>query len=236
MINITICDDERDYAEILEFKLKQFFIQLNFEYTISIFSDLNDYKNYIDTQKTDISFFDIMINNINSIEWIKENPLPPSAQIIIMTAFPEETYDLSEINCCYYFIKSHLTSEKLEKALNKAIKNLTQKSTDNLIIKSGAKNHIIEPQNIMYIEAFDNYITIKTKHSEQFTVHSTVKSFIKKLPPCFFRCHKSYIINMNHITGYDSQNFYISSGEKIPFPKKKQASVIETYKKFISVV
>ena len=89
------------------------------------------------------------------------------------------------------------------------------------LIKSGNKNFIINYQDIYYIETFNNNLTIHLQDMDDITIYSTLKEYADKLPPNFLRCHKCYMVNMNHIKSYEPHKFVISTGESIPLPPKK---------------
>ena len=111
MINIVICDDEKSYQEILEFKIKKIFSdELNLECQIDYVSSLEDLENFIEIKRVEIVFLDIMVNESNSIDWLikrKENR-SFKEQYIVMTAFPIESYRISEAESCFYLIKSKM--------------------------------------------------------------------------------------------------------------------------------
>ena len=130
MINIVICDDEKSYQEILEFKIKKIFSdELNLEFQIDYVSSLEDLENFIESKRVEIVFLDIMVNESNSIDWLikrKENR-SFKEQYIVMTAFPIESYRISEAESCFYLIKSKMTDEQLLKGIKKAINCVTKK-------------------------------------------------------------------------------------------------------------
>ena len=57
--------------------------------------------------------------------------------------------------------------------------------------------------HIIYCQADVNYTRIFTRHDNSILVSKTLK-FIEELLPsdCFFRIHKTYLVNMNYITQY----------------------------------
>lgn len=235
MINIIICDDDIDFCEIIEYKIKNHMKALEFDYKITKIHNLNDLKSLINENSADIVFIDIMVKDINSVNWTIENIKNKNVQLIFMTGFPTEAYNISETLHCYYLIKSKLTEEQLSKAIRRAIQNLAQKNDNLTVIKSGSKNYTINFQDILFIETFANNITIHLKNNQNITIYATLKSFLKKTPPCFLRCHKCYAINMNHVVSYEPHEISLFTGDKIPVPPKKYNSVIEAYKKYLSL-
>ena len=136
MINIVICDDEKSYQEILEFKIKKIFSdELNLECQIDYVSSLEDLENFIESKRVEIVFLDIMVDESNSIDWLikrKENR-SFKEQYIVMTAFPIESYRISEVESCFYLIKSKMTDEQLLKGIKKAINCVTKKEANQKI-------------------------------------------------------------------------------------------------------
>lgn len=40
----------------------------------------------------------------------------------------------------------------------------------------------------------------------------------------FFRCHKSFLVNLNCVDGYGHQELILENGEKIPIAKRRQTA------------
>ena len=221
LVNIVVCDDSAEYTEIIAYKIEQCMkYKIKMEYKITCLSCIEELQAHIEHNNTDIIFLDIMLNDENSMNWSLENIKSKYIQIIFMTSYPQCAYKISESNCCYYLVKSKITEENLIKALQRALQNTTKKDPNLTIVKSGFKSFVINLQDIQYIETFNNNITIHFLASSDITIYSTLKEYSKTLPPNFLRCHKSYMINMNHITGYEPHKFIIDSSVVIPIPPK----------------
>lgn len=234
MINIAICDDEELYQEIICYKISRCMQNIfDMDFKLFCFDNLYDLKKHIDNNKTDIIFLDIVINDENAMDWSIKNITSKYTQIVFMTAFPQSAYNISETNCCYFLIKSKIDENALTKALKRALQKTTKKDPNMTLIKSGNKNFTINYQDIKYIETFNNNLTLHLQDTEDITIYSTLKEYADKLPPNFLRCHKCYMVNMNHITGYEPYKFVITTGETLPIPPKKYKSIINTYKHYL---
>lgn len=234
MIKIAICDDEKSYQEIIGYKIEQC-LQSKFEMECEIFcfSKLDDLKNHLENNIIDIVFLDIMVNDENAMDWSIKNIQNKYTQIIFMTSFPQCAYNISEANCCYYLVKSRLTEETLTRALQRALQKATKKDPNLTIVKSGNKNFTVNFQDVVYIETFDNNITLHLINKNNITIYSSLKEYSQKLPPNFLRCHKCYMVNMNHIIGYEPHKFMLSSNTSVPIPPKKYKSVVKAYENYL---
>lgn len=234
MIKIAICDDSEEFSSILEFKIGKCINELlGAEYEIIRFHSLSKLQAFLDANTVDILFLDIMVNDTNSMDWSLSNIKGNYTQIIFMTSYPQCAYNLSEAKCCYYIMKAKMTDETLAQALKKALQKSTKKDPNLTIIKSGSKNSIINFQDIIYLETFNNNLMLHVKNLGNILIYSSLKEYQKTLPPNFLRCHKSFTVNMNHITSYEPYKFITASGSEIPIPPKKYNSVINIYKNYL---
>lgn len=234
LINIVVCDDSSEYLEIITSKIKHCIEnKIKMEYNIICLNSIEKLKQHLDDNNADILFLDIMLNDENAMNWSIENIQNKYMQIIFMTSYPQCAYNISESSCCYYLVKSRITEESLYKAFQRALQNTTKKDPNLTIVKSGNKNLIVNLQDIQFIETFNNNITLHFKKYANITIYSTLKEYAKSLPPNFLRCHKCYMVNMNHITSYEPYKFLIDSAEFIPIPPKKYNKIIEIYKYYI---
>lgn len=235
MVNIVICDDSPEYLEIIASKIEHCMkSKIQMEYNITSINSINELKTHLKKNNTDILFLDIMLNDENAMNWSIENIQNKYMQIIFMTSYPQCAYNISESSCCYYLAKSKITQENLFKALQRALQNTTKKDPNLTTVKLGTKNLIINFQDIQYIETFNNNITLHLKNADNITIYSTLKEYAKTLPPNFLRCHKCYMVNMNHITAYEPHKFIVDSTEAIPIPPKKYNEIINAYKNYLT--
>ena len=237
MINIVICDDNTEYREIICRKINNVMTgKFKMEYSITETDNLNELKKYLEKGDADILFLDIMLNDKNTVDWSIENIKSNSVQIIFMTSFPQCAYNLSESPCCYYLIKSKITADSLAKALKRALQNISKKEPNLSVVKSGNKNVIINYQDIEYIESSNNNVVINLRDGNSVSIYSSLKEYYDTLPPNFLKCHKSYIVNMNHIRSYEKFNFLLDTGASVPIPPKKYLEIINIYYNYITII
>lgn len=151
-----------------------------------------------------------------------------------MTSFPASAYNISDSNCCYFLLKSKMTDEKIEKALKRALQNGAKRNPDSAIIKSGSINHIISHRDILYLEtAQANNILMHLENGKEITIHTSLSKYEAEMPIYFFRCHQSYIVNLNKIATYEPYKLVLSNGAEIPVPPKKYGKIIKQYKAYL---
>lgn len=235
MINILVCDDDKNYSEIIGHKVAKIFeTKLKIEHRISFCDNLEALEAHISNEKFDIVFLDIMINEQNSVDWLIVNKAKSySTQYIVMTSFPIESYRISEADSCYFLIKSKITDAQLLNSIKTAINNLSKSSVCKKIIKSGSRNYTINLPEITYIETFNNNIVIHIVTGEEYTIYSSLKAFSAMLTPNFLRCHKSFMVNMNYICGYEPHQFLLKNDLIVQISPKTYFKIVDEYRNYL---
>lgn len=169
----------------------------------------------INELRPDIIFHDIQLPKLNGFEIIELIDYCPI--IIFTTAYDQYAIKAFEMNAVDYLLKP-FSLERFNDALNKAINkinsndfeknkfkqliekvNESNEKIDRIVIKSGTSIKVFPLDQIIYIEAQDDYVMIYTTQSKHLK-EKTMKYFETHLPQNqFIRIHRSYIVNIDYI-------------------------------------
>ena len=96
------------------------------------------------------------------------------------------------------------------------------------VVETRQEKIFVDYSDILYFEALDKKIFLNTKN-RSYSFYKSLDSLSEELPTQFIRCHRSYIVNTNHITGFDySQGILsISNGMTIPVARSYKSVVKE---------
>jgi DNA-binding LytR/AlgR family response regulator len=85
---------------------------------------------------------------------------------------------------------------------------------DVLFIRLKGKFTGIPFNNILYIEANKNYSDIFTEDSKKICICNSLKYIEEVLPGnLFLKIHRSFIINLNKISGFDHNHVYLGKAQ-----------------------
>lgn len=149
--------------------------------------------------------------------------------MIFTTAYPQYAVDGFEVNALDYLLKP-ISYERFLIAINKAVKALDFKKASNthILINENKTLHKVLFENLLFIEAFGDYVKVYTNHKTIITL-STFKAFINSLPANFLRTHKSFCVNVNKIEQIKG-NVMVIENHKIPIGQTYKVKVINTLK------
>ncbi len=96
-----------------------------------------------------------------------------------------------------------------------------------IIITDGRKNHLIKVSNIVCIEAEHIYSTIIMTSGEKLTVRKTMQQILDLANDVnFINCHRSYIINTQHIQEWNQDNITMDNNQSIPISRGRKEEVL----------
>lgn len=193
-----------------------------------------DLLQLMETHSPDLIFLDIQMPVMNGIDFLKANSRLP--MVIITTAYPSYALESFQLDVMDYLVKPILFNRFFQAACKARdyhqLVNRTEqapgppKTDDYIFLKCGHKFERIELNEILYIEALQNYVTVYTTHG-RFITQLPLKSVEENLSGRpFVRVHKSYIVAIGKIEAIE-HNEVILAKERIPISRHYRDEVME---------
>jgi len=245
-IRLLIVEDEPLAARLLQETLSEF----NYE-TVSIVNNANDAIAVLSaSSEIDIVLIDIVlkgdIDGIDLASYINENHDLP---FIFLTSHTDnEVMERAKGSNPYAFIVKPFKDEQIKIALEMALINFSNKTSNNMYktidktleistalqIKDSLflkRNHHFDRvhfSKILFLEADNNYCTVHTTNAKY--IYSLVLKKIEEQLPTdqFLRVHRSYVVNVQSITGFEGNMLFIGSS-KIPVSKTHRNKVFKLF-------
>lgn len=234
MINCVIIDDE----PLARLVVKEY---LEAHKNVCLLQECNDGFEGVKAimqHNPDIIFLDVQMPKINGFEMLELLDNPPA--VIFTTAFDEFAMKAFENNAVDYLLKP-FSKERFDKAFEKWLANRatpsasavetlnnnrerTQDENSRIVVKTHNQIKIIPIVDILYIEAYDDYVKIHTNEG-LFVKKRTMSSFEQSLNAQeFIRAHRSYIIQLSQLTKIetlqkDAHVALLKNGARIPLSK-----------------
>lgn len=219
MINIAICEDEKEIACDLYKKLKIYFQQEKEE--VSIFVFLGGEELLKEKQQFNIVLMDIKMSHLDGIKTARKlKEQNNHCYIVFITAFKEYVFEAFDVEAYHYLLKP-VEEKKLFSVLSKIKRKLKQGFNQLLLVKKGYSYYKINFKDILYFEVIDRKIYIHTINGI-FDYYEKMDVLQKQLNYNFFRCHRSYIVHLFFVKGYENHYALMDNGEKIPVSKSFQ--------------
>ena len=173
------------------------------------------------------------INGFEMLELLDKTP-----SVIFTTAFDEYAIKAFETSAVDYLLKP-FTEERFEKAISKwkgsidlnnsaiALVESSNKQPDEhlrIVVKDKGVITVIPIDDVFSLEAYDDYVKVHVKDN-YFLKKKTMNYFEQTLSPKdFVRIHRSFIININHLTkieAFEKNNYRatLTNGNVVPISR-----------------
>ena len=215
---------------------------------VAICEDANSAKKAIKSNKPDLLFLDIEMENKDGFELLKEVD-SVKFEVIFTTSHDKYAIKAIKAGALDYLIKP-ITLKDLTVAIrrfeNKKIvqertyTHLTEtKSSDNLIKKIAFSTdtgyEFINIKSILYCEANSNYCKIFCIDGREILLSKTLKNIEEQLTATtlFHRIHKSYLVNLNYIVRLNksaSLEVELHNGIKLPVSFRQKENFLNAFK------
>jgi two-component system, LytTR family, response regulator len=244
MLRAIIVDDE----ELARQVLRELLLQAGGVEIVAECANGFEAVKAVTEHKPDVLFLDIQMPKLDGFEVLEL--IDPPVAVIFVTAYDQYAMKAFEAHAVDYLLKPFST-DRLNKALTRARALVTAPDAhpfqaadlaaaarppgqplERVVVKDGAKVHIIPIAKLDYVEAQDDYIAL---HSEKknYLKQQTISSIEAQLDPGrFVRIHRSYIVNLERIARIepytkDSRVAVLQDGAQLPVSRSGHAKLKE---------
>ena len=232
MIQICICDDQRNTIKDLEKQILDYAQEKLLEVNIVYFSTPSKLYRYMQSNVVNIIFMDLEFgsHSEDGILWsTKIHQEFPQTLILILTAY-EQRYKEGYVARAFRFMTKPFEYEELCKNIDACLEEL--KLYKIILVSSRGNTQKIPINEILYFVAQTSGSEIKTLHRTHYCDESLKQWELKTSSNIFFRCHKKYLVNLNAITKIKNHSILLSNGEELPVSRRKWTMLKSAYVKF----
>ena len=220
-INCIIVEDKQVDTDYL----KSFIQQYDMLDLKASFTNVLEANSFIKQQQPELIFMDIDMPVMNGMDFFKQ--LNPQPICIFVTAHSEYAWEGFEAQA-FDFILKPVKANRFATAMERLKEYISlikradiydsQIEEHTLVIKEGTTRHIININDILYIEALKDYSKVVTTDKKIMTL-SKLKHFIEKLPETqFARIHRSYAVAINKVKKIEPNDLFVLN-TKLPIGK-----------------
>lgn len=241
MIHIAICDVASNETEQLKKQVHNICEDICEDNVyISVFNTTFALVTHVIDEikgQVDIIFMEVCHDNFDGIS-AAETILDtyPHIKVIFMSRDIEKSKDIFRVNPVYFLMKP-MENRYLCDALNKAVRQVSENSTNILRIGNGiGKNRIltIKMNDIHYIKSDRRKITFFL-NDRQYSCYMKLDDVSKKLNKNFIRVHQSFIVNMDKIKAVNTGSVMLHEDEVIPISSSRVKEVVKSVREYMEI-
>lgn len=238
-VQILIVEDELIIADYMQECLQK----LGYE-VVEICIDFDEAVAALQQHKPDIVLIDITLKGtktgIDLGNYIKHNLHIPF--IFASSHSDKATIDKAKEALPYSYLIKPFSEEDLYAAIETALMHFAQKQqkekqdneenpiiiNDGIFIRHKGRFIKLKLDDLLYIEAEENYALLITKKGN-YALKSSLKNLLEVLPDYFWRIHRSYLVNLHYLNGFDAEEVTIDK-KNLPLSRGFYPMLLEKLK------
>lgn len=216
-VKAILIDDEKGSLESLVIELREYCPEVT---VIATSQDPKEGLGLVRQLTPDLLFLDIEMPGMNGFELLQQLGNVP-VHVIFVTAYDQFAIRAFDFNAIDYVLKPvrkaklvaavHKVIERQQPVLDKAaldallqnIRVQSQPGLDQIALPTHDGFTMVHVNDITYLHAESNYTWIHLVQQRKYLVTKTLKDLEDMLRfPQYFRSHKSYLVNLNHVDKY----------------------------------
>ncbi len=211
-----------------------FFRKKNSEIRLRTFLSGEDLLNY--DGQIDILFLDIQMDGMDGLETARKLRAGKfRGFLIFITVLKEMVFQSFEVQAYDYLVKP-VDEKQFEKTMERLFASMQNVGEDSLLVQQGYERRIVPKDEIVFCEVIDRKIYLNLASGEVVDYYERIENLETKLDSYFFRCHRSYLINLKHLKGYKNGTAYMDNNKEVPVSRlrsKEFSGVVLQYMKNI---
>lgn len=215
MIKFAICDDEPLMAQ----ELADYLAKYMEERSITVY-DLSSFPNGCALLESvsgfDVIFLDIQMEQPDGMETARLLRQQGNHSLLIfVTVVRECVFEAFQVEAYDYLLKP-LNWDNFYRTMDRVLRTLEQRASEEIVIQRGINFEVVLLSDIVYCEVLGRKVYLHKSDGTVSDYYDQLEDLERHMDGRFFRCHRSYLVNLKHLKGYKDGNAYMDNGSVIP--------------------
>ncbi len=232
MINIAVCDDEKEIREYLTRQINDILAAEDLDGRVTAFADgaplVREYN--AGTAAYDLLFLDITMRVCDGMTAAKQiRALDGDVMIVFVTASAEYVFSGYEVRAFRYLLKPELKNG-FAGVFRECLRELTRSNEFHYAFQTGNQTVSLAIKDILYFESDRRKISVKLTGGKEYSFYEKldkVEEALKKHD--FVRCHQSFLLNAKKISSLGAGEAELTDGTRVPVSKHRAKETNEAF-------
>lgn len=215
-LQIAICDDLEEERVILSRMLRNYARRQGLSLQVHFFVSGEELLQSVRRANAcQVLFLDIYMPGISGVETARRlRAAGCGTSIVFATTSTDHGVDSFEVRASDYLVKP-FRQEEVDRALDWCLEHMPE-PLRSLSVYAEGEIQEFPLASVLYIEVLGHQSHIHTLR-QTVVARKSLDDLERAVDsPDFFRCHRSFLVNLNHAERIESSDFLMSDGARIP--------------------
>lgn len=210
MFKLAVCDDEPLMRDEIAAALSGYMEKKGLVYRIDRFAGGQELLE--SREKFAMIFLDIQMEGLDGMETARRlRSGGYQGLLIFLTVLKDCVFDSFEVQAYDYWLKP-LDPNRFCRTMDRAAALLSRGAADSLTIQKGTACLVVRFPQMIYCEVIGRKIYIHQQDGSVLDFYERLGNLEKRLDARFYRCHRSYLVNLDHVCGCQAGTVALSCG------------------------
>ena len=230
-MRIAVCEDEEAAREHLVSLIKEQLNELSPDQDIQVAAFASGEEMLESGEDFDISFLDVEMKEMSGLEVAERirQKQGKKSVLIFVSGHERYVYDAFDVAAFQYLLKP-VEREKFAAVFGRAWKEASA-GGEHILVKSGSAHKKVNLRDIYYVESANKKVIIHTKTGVLET-YGRMDEWQETLGDSFYRCHRCFLVNMEHIVFYQADMVQIVNGDELIMSRNKYADFVRHFMRY----
>ena len=232
MIKFAICDDEPLMAQELAGHLADYMKEnLITAYSVSSFSDGRALLDAID--RFDVIILDIQMEQPDGMETAKLlRRRGDHSLLVFVTVLKELVFDAFQVEAYDYLLKP-LDRARFKQTMDRVLRSLDRKTAEDIVIQRGTGCEVVLLSDIVYCEVLGRKIYLHKHDGTVSDYYDKLEDLERRVDGRFFKCHRSFLVNLDYVRGCQDGQVLLAQGERIPASRLRERELTQALLRYM---
>lgn len=215
-----MCDDERVMLDELSARAAKYMEEAGRPCRVSAFSSGSALLD--SAGEFDLILLDVQMERPDGLETAKElRRRGRRAVLVFVTVLKERVFDAFEVEALDYLVKP-LDAAQFQRTMDRAIGVLDRRGGKRLVIQRGSVSQVVPLSELVYCEVQGRKLYLHEADGTVVDYYEKLDRLETQVDGRFFRCHRSYLVNLDFVRGCGGGRVTLAQGEDIPLSRLRE--------------
>lgn len=220
MLTLAVCDDETRMAKALAGLASEYLSEKGMAFEIEIFADGHSLLER--GAAFDLIFLDVRMPPPDGMETARLLRAQGYRGLLIFTTVLTETvFDAFAVQAYDYLVKP-LEEQRFRRTMDRALGELSRGAQTRLLLGQKGTRTVVPLSELVYCEVQGRKLYLHRTDGAVLELYGRLEEFARRLGTRFFRCHRSYLVNLDHVRGCAPGRVTLLSGGELPVSRLRE--------------
>jgi len=233
MFSIIACEDAPAESARLKSVVEEVARKLDLQVSLEIFSCGEHLLMNFVRGEVDLALIDVVLGDgIDGMQTARRlRELDEDLPIVFVTSSTEYAVEGYDVQALHYLVKP-VSVEQMQSVFSRCA-SLVERHRRTVELTSNRTTEHILVRDIIYAEVWGNRTTVHTR-DRSWSTYTPLSQILEQANDTLLRCHRSFMVNMDHVARVQKHEFIMDTGDCIPIRTNGAAAVVARYQEYLA--